>query len=64
MQMSPSDYISTMRINAAKTMLTTTDKRIGDIAAETGFFDHAHLIRTFKSAVGVTPAKYRREYRH
>ena len=48
------------RINAAKTILRTTDKRVSDVALETGFFDHAHFIRTFKRVVGTTPAKYRK----
>ena len=60
MQMSPSDYITNVRIDEAKTLLRTTSRRIGDIAAETGFFDHAHFIRTFKRIVGATPAKYRK----
>lgn len=64
MQMSPSAYISTIRVNAAKTLLATTDKRISDIAAETGFFDHAHFIRSFKRLTGVTPAKYRQRQTH
>lgn len=59
-QMSPSDYIVNVRINAAKTLLGTTDRRISDIAVDAGFFDHAHFIRTFKRIVGVTPARYRR----
>ena len=59
-QMSPSDYIVNVRINAAKTLLGTTDRRISDIAVDAGFFDHAHFIRTFKRIVGVTPAKYRK----
>ena len=59
-QMSPSEYITSVRVNAAKTLLGTTDRRIADIAAEVGFFDHAHFIRTFKSVVGQTPAKYRK----
>ena len=59
-QLSPSDYIATVRVNAAKTLLKTTSKRISDIAAETGFFDHAHFIRTFKRKTGLTPAQYRR----
>lgn len=59
-QMSPADYITNVRINAAKTLLSTTDKRIADIAAETGFFDHSHFIRTFRQITGTTPAKYRR----
>ena len=61
-QMSPSDYITNVRINAAKTILGTTDRRISDIAQDVGFFDHSHFIRTFKHTVGVTPAKYRRHH--
>ena len=60
--MSPSDYIRHTRLNAAKTLLTTTDRRITEIAQETGFFDHAHFIRTFKAATGISPAKYRRDF--
>ena len=51
-----------MRINTAKTFLRTTGKRIIDIAAETGFFDHAHFIRTFRRLAGTTPAKYRSDF--
>jgi len=60
MQMPPSDYITNVRINAAKTMLATTGRRISDIAAEVGFFDHSHFIRMFRRIVGKTPAKYRK----
>lgn len=60
MQMSPSEYIANVRVNAAKTLLRTTDRRISDIAADTGFFDHSHFIRTFREIVGVTPARYRK----
>ena len=63
-QMSPSDYIANVRVNAAKTLLGTTDRRISDIAQDIGFFDHAHFIRTFKHVVGVTPAKYRKAVSH
>ena len=58
-QMSPSDYMASVRINAAKTLLLTTGRRISDIAVDVGFFDHSHFIRTFKRMVGRTPAKYR-----
>lgn len=62
-QMSPASYIMNVRINAAKTLLITTDRRIGDIAADTGFFDHSHFIRTFERIVGLPPAKYRKAHR-
>lgn len=60
MQMPPSDYIANVRINAAKTLLATTGRRISDIAADVGFFDHSHFIRMFRRIVGKTPAKYRK----
>lgn len=61
-QMSPSEYVITTRINAARTLLTTTDKLIADIAAETGFCDHSHFIKAFSRLTGTTPARYRRNH--
>lgn len=60
-QMSPSKYVISVRINAAKTLLSTTDRHITDIACETGFYDHAHFIRAFKSATGQTPNEFRQQ---
>ena len=60
MGQSPSAYIANIRINNAKVLLKTTNKRISDIAVEVGFFDHSHFIRTFKELVGSTPAEYRK----
>jgi len=61
-QQSPSEYVMQVRLNAAKTLLTTTDKLIADIAHETGFYDHAHFIRSFRAAAGTTPAAYRKQH--
>ena len=60
-QMSPSEYVLHVRLNAAKTLLATTDRLITDVAHETGFYDHAHFIRAFRAATGQTPAAYRRQ---
>jgi AraC-like DNA-binding protein len=60
MGQSPSAYIANIRINNAKVLLKTTDKRISDIAVEVGFFDHSQFIRTFRKLVGATPAEYRK----
>ena len=60
MHMSPSQYVTQVRINAAKTLLKTTDRLIADIAAETGFCDHSHFIKTFRAATGLTPNEFRR----
>ena len=59
-QMSPARYITQVRVNAARTLLTTTDKRITDIAAETGFCDHSHFIKQFRKITGKTPNQLRR----
>lgn len=40
-------------------LLRTTDRRIADIAAETGFCDHSHFIKIFRSATGQTPNEFR-----
>jgi len=60
-QMSPSRYIAQVRVNVARALLVTTDRRIADIATEVGFFDHSHFIRTFRSIFGQTPNLYRKE---
>ena len=58
-QMSPSAYITQVRVNAARTLLTTTDKRIADIAVATGFCDHSHFIKTFRKHTGKSPSAFR-----
>ena len=58
----PAQYVARTRINAARVMLETTDKLVTEIATATGFYDHAHFIRTFKRIVGITPSRYRRQH--
>ena len=58
----PAQYIVQTRINAARALLETTDKLLADIALETGFYDHAHFIKTFKRIVGITPSRYRKQH--
>lgn len=60
--MTPWRYLTTIRLNAARKLLETTDKLLADIAAETGFFDQSHLTRVFKKERGMTPGTYRRKH--
>ena len=57
----PGKYILTTRLNAARQLLETTDKKLVDIALETGFCDHSHFVNAFKKDRGMTPGEYRRQ---
>lgn len=61
--MTPWHYLTTIRLNAVRKLLETTDKLLSEIASETGFFDQSHLTRTFKKERGITPGEYRRNHR-
>lgn len=63
-RMTPGKYLTTIRLNAVRKLLESTDKLLSDIAAETGFFDQSHLTRIFKKERGLTPGDYRRRHRN
>ena len=57
------EYISAVRINAAKGMLRDGDHSIADIASLLGFSSQSHFCRAFSKAVGVTPKEYKDDKR-
>jgi len=54
------DYISECRIKKAKELLKNTDKRIQEIAEETGFLSSSVFIRVFRKVEGTTPGSFRK----
>jgi len=46
------------RLDGARAQLRR-NRSLADVALAAGFADQAHLSRMFKSAFGVTPARYR-----
>ncbi|MFC5403205.1 AraC family transcriptional regulator [Cohnella soli] len=54
-----SDYVSLLRIQAAKRELAGTDKAIADIAFECGFQSLPTFYRAFKDIAGISPIVYR-----
>ena len=60
---SPGKYVNTIRLNAARHLLETTDRLVSDIAVATGFFDQSHFTKIFRRERGVTPGEYRRRHR-
>ncbi len=53
------NYITSKRIENAKTMLRHCDKKLIDICFEVGFNDSKYFSRIFKKHAGCTPSEYR-----
>ena len=54
-------YLNEVRVSAAKLMLESTAKPIGEIATETGFESQSYFGKVFKRIVGMSPLEYRNE---
>jgi AraC-like DNA-binding protein len=55
---SPHRYLLMRRLGFARDLIHAA-RRLVDVAGEAGFADQAHFTRVFKSAFGLTPARYR-----
>jgi len=62
--MTPLDYVHALRLEEAKQILETDDLPIEAVALEVGYQDNGFFGRLFRRKVGMTPAQYRRRYRH
>lgn len=60
----PMQYLKQYRVQKAAALLTATDRKVADIAADCGFQDASYFIRSFREMKGVTPAEYRRRGGH
>ncbi len=60
MQLTMKQYITAMRINHTRVLLSDSDKTILDIALTAGFNSSSRFYDTFKKYVGMTPLKYRK----
>jgi len=52
-----------LRIQEARRLLESSEISCTDIAYETGFGDQSYFIKQFKKWMGITPAKYRKNFR-
>ncbi len=59
-KMSPSNYLQRVRVHEACRRLVAGDQAASEIALESGFYDQAHMTRTFKKILGVTPIEFRK----
>lgn len=58
---SPVELLRQMRLKHARSLLTTTEKNISEIAYETGFSTPAYFTKCFRDAFGKTPTELREE---
>lgn len=58
----PKNIINEVIFMHAKTLLTTTDTEIKELAWSLNFDDYSHFVKFFKKMSGVTPAEYRKQY--
>lgn len=56
----PIQYLRQYRIQQAALMLTTTAKRISDIAVSCGFQDLSYFTKTFRELKGAAPSEFRK----
>jgi AraC family transcriptional regulator len=57
-------YLIFQRVEMAKTLLSTSDRSLSEVALEAGFSDQAAFSRTFKALVGTSPGQWKREAVH
>ncbi|QBJ95843.1 helix-turn-helix domain-containing protein [Rhodococcus sp. ABRD24] len=60
---SPLTFLQRARVRAAKRLLETTDRPLGEIIERIGYQDAGTFRRLFVTQVGVSPADYRRKFR-
>ena len=53
-------YLTSIRMEKAKSLLLTTSLSVAEIAEETGYNDYRVFTKVFKKTAGITPSQFRR----
>lgn len=61
-RMTPSRFLTEIRLRASARLLTSTDLTLAQIALQTGFYDQSHFGKAFRAEYGASPKKYRAAY--
>ena len=56
------DFITELRIEQAKKLLTTTGKSIKEITYEVGYNSQTYFCKVFKKAIGISASEYKQKY--
>jgi AraC-like DNA-binding protein len=60
--LSVQQYRLRIRVEKARQLLTDGQLAIKAVSQDSGFYDQAHLTRSFRAAFGTTPLQYRRQF--
>lgn len=60
LEISPQEYLVTLRMNKAADLLKTTNEKINTIAIEVGYIDPLTFTKMFKRYKGMSPTEWRR----
>ena len=58
------DYLTSIRIEAAKKLLVESDADMELISQQAGFSSSSYFIRIFREYLGLTPGQYRKKYKN
>lgn len=59
----PYEYLTILRVDGAKQLLASTDLPLALVAESVGYSDAKLLIENFRRHTGMTPARFRRDFR-
>lgn len=62
MNVTLSQYFTSVKLTHARMLLENTGMRVVDVAREVGYFSAPHFNTAFRKRFGVSPAKYRRDW--
>jgi transcriptional regulator GlxA family with amidase domain len=60
--LSAQQYRLRIRVERARQLLSDGQLAIKAVTQDSGFYDQAHLTRSFRAAFGTTPLQYRRQF--
>jgi AraC family transcriptional regulator len=58
----PHQFLLRQRLERAKRMLHSADRRVMDVAVACGFKSQQHFAQAFRRACGICPTEYRQEF--
>lgn len=54
------NYIKEVRVNKAKELLSSTQKKVAEVGYAVGYENEKHFMKVFRSVTGISPTEYRK----